>query len=153
MNVSLGYAHFIGLSEFHNIFAAIKFFLALVQGLTVTVKLDRERLYFPVSSNITRADAFDTRWMPNSNYYIPLYLASVKQQGSLVVGIFIMSVNTFLPAASDAESVFGSIIYGLLRLENSEARQVSNRHGSGGITGAYTFLLCLNKSGANPRPV
>lgn len=93
MSVLLGYAHFIGLSEFHNIFAAIKFFLTMVQGLTVTMKPDRERLYFPVSSNITRADAFDTRWMPNSNYYIPFYLASVKQQGSLVVGMEVVGME------------------------------------------------------------
>lgn len=90
--------------------------------------------------------------MPNSNYYVPFYLASVKQQRSLVAGIFIIPVNTFLSAASDAASVFGSVIYGLLRLGRLEAGQVSNRHGSGGIAGASTFQLCLNKCSADPRP-
>lgn len=117
------------------------------------MKLDRNQLYFLVSSNTTLIDAFDARCMPNYNYYIPFYLASVKQQRSLVAGSFIMAVNTFLPAASDAASVFGSVIYGLLRLGNLKAGQVSNRPGSGGIPGASTFQLCLNKSSAKPIPV
>lgn len=73
MNVSLVYAalvlseSFTRISVFFNAPAAINFFLTLVKGLTVSMKLDRNHLNFPVSSNTIRADAFNNRCMPNSN--------------------------------------------------------------------------------------
>ncbi|KAL1883307.1 hypothetical protein Daus18300_000365 [Diaporthe australafricana] len=78
---------FIRLSVFHNVSAAITFFLTLVQGLIMYAEL----------------------------YYLPFYLTSVKQQTPSIAGIFIMAVNIILFPASIVAGVamtrYGSFVW------------------------------------------